>query len=208
MSSNRNLRYAVFGAVLIAGFFLIAGIASAAPSIPSIPTLRVYGGHGGSAGDLDAHDPRSNLRPEDPPYTGADGLNSIFDPEGPQAPRMDSVTWNPAWMYEYETCDENQYQGLYHQFYSDDANISEKAWFRMWYEPMHQGITVTIGGVLTTTYPAIMQEFTYALMETPGYAALSDSFPPNPSRGRRAERSSRFLSAAGPPILRALWDMG
>ena len=119
----------------------------------------------------------SLLEPEDPPYTGVDGVNSIFNPQGPQAPIKDSVTWNPVWMYERETLDENQQAGLYHQIYADDRNISEKVWLRMWYERRHLDLEDPI------TYPAIMQEFTYTLMDAPLNGTLSENPTPQPSCG-------------------------
>ncbi len=120
------------------------------------PTLRVYGNNGEGAGD-------PKVRVEDPPYSD---LASIFDPTGPQAPRKDSVTWNPVWMYEDETLDESQVLGLYRQLYADGINASEKVWFRMWYEPDHKDKDVN--------YPAIMEEFTYVLMEADRLANVPD----------------------------------
>jgi len=113
-------------------------------------TLRVYGAGNEGAGNLGPGGAGAPV--EDPPYTD---LDSIFDPTGPQAPRKDSVTWDPAWMYENETFDGNQ--ALYQQMYADSLNISEKVWFRHWYEPQHQDVD--------TSYPAIMEEFTYMLMQ-------------------------------------------
>lgn len=121
------------------------------------PTLRVHGydGRNEGAGAVSLPDSASGVLPEDPPYTDE---TSIFSPVGAEAPRKDSVTWNPAWMYEHETLDENQRRGLYQQLYADGLNISEKVWFRFWYEPSH-------GDKDNVRYPAIMEEFTYMLME-------------------------------------------
>jgi len=141
------------------------------------PTLRVYGLNGRGAGDPEVIDMFSGLAPEDPPYTGVNGVNSIFDPQGPQAPHKDSVTWNPVWMYENDTFDENQQRGLYHQLFADDINISQKVWFRMWYEPNHLDLQDAI------EYPAIMEEFTYILMEPPKNGSINNSPPPNPLCG-------------------------
>jgi len=80
-------------------------------------TLRVYGGPGWpalpgnmGAGSGMATDEITGLLAEVQPYT--DPL-AIFNPQLPQAPRKDSVTWNPLFMSETETQDENWYKGLY-----------------------------------------------------------------------------------------------
>lgn len=121
------------------------------------PTLRVHGydGRTEGAGAVSLADSVTDALPEDPPYTDE---TSIFSPVGAETPRKDFVTWNPAWMYEHETLDENQRRGLYDQLYADGLNISEKVWFRFWYEPSH-------GDKDGVFYPAIMEEFTYMLME-------------------------------------------
>jgi hypothetical protein len=122
--------------------------ASAAPpqSPPADPTaqngvahtLRIYGTGWNRpnlpiegdprAGDTAATDPVLSTSPEDPPYTDP---MSVFDPEGTQAPSRDLVTFNPAWMYEGATRDENWAKGLYQQILTP-INASEKVWFRMW----------------------------------------------------------------------------
>ncbi len=140
-------------------------------------TLRVYGEEHYGAGYARYRDPITGRFLEDPPYTYAE---AIFNPELEQAPRKDSVTFNPLWMSEFETLDENHARGLYNRLFAGSRNATEKVWFRMWYEPWHWDkdlnangeldINETVGEPITGTlgdewYPAIMQEFTYLLME-------------------------------------------
>ncbi|NLE77958.1 MAG: hypothetical protein GX605_14560, partial [Chloroflexi bacterium] len=129
-------------------------------------TLRVYGRQGEGPGNISVSDPITGLLPEDPPYTDP---ASIFDPQGLEAPRKDFVTWNPLWMYEAQTLDENQAKGLYQRINAGGTNAAEKLWFRMWYEPGRWDKDLNADGVYSTTtdivYPAIMQEFTYLLMQ-------------------------------------------
>ncbi|MBC7264087.1 MAG: carboxypeptidase regulatory-like domain-containing protein [Chloroflexi bacterium] len=125
----------------------------------------------GQPGDPTVRDPFTTAGVEDPPYTDP---FAVFNPQLSQAPKKDSITWNPIWMYELETPDENR--DLYHHIYLGDRNGSEKVWFRMWYEPEHWDKDLNANRVLdrdssyrpTSTdewYPAIMQEFTYMMME-------------------------------------------
>ena len=150
-------------------------------------TLRVYGRANEGAGVLGVADPYgvvtstvadpviTSLRPEDAPYTNPE---AIFNPQLAQAPLKDSVTWNPLFMSEFETRDENQ--SLYTQVFAGSHNATEKVWFRMWYEPWHwdkdlnhsNALDVQTTAQLPYTdslhdewYPAVMQEFTYMLME-------------------------------------------
>ncbi|HUT16283.1 MAG TPA: hypothetical protein VMY98_08575, partial [Anaerolineae bacterium] len=140
-------------------------------------TLRVYGrGHEG-AGNPDADDPVLDTDPEDPPYTEH---MPIFNPQMEQAPRKDSITWNPLFMSEFETFDENRAYGLYNQIFAGPTNATEKVWFRTWYEPWHWDKDLNANDELDIDpeteepyapgerdewYPAVMQEFTYMLME-------------------------------------------
>ena len=155
-------------------------------------TLRVYGGPdwpkppGEPPGNMGAGsgvvtDENTGLLAEDQPYTEP---LSVFNPQLPQAPRKDSITWNPLFMSETETRDENWQRGLYQKLVASGINVSEKVWFRMWYEPEHWDKDLNFSGALdrddqgrpeapvnpTPTnidewYPAVMQEFTYLLME-------------------------------------------
>jgi len=84
-------------------------------------TLRVYGRDNEGAGDPTDVDPVTGLSPEDPAYRD---LRSILDPQGPQAPHKDFITWDPIWMHEQYTPDENQ--RLYEQIFVGGNNGSEK----------------------------------------------------------------------------------
>jgi len=155
-------------------------------------TLRVYGRDNEGPGSYLAADPETSLRPEDPPYTHT---LSIFNPQLPQAPRKDSITWNPLWMSNQETEDENwaEHQGerLYGKIKATGSDASEKVWFRMWYEPEHWDKDVNansrfdrnpVTGEPTSIdewYPAVMQEFTYMLMESDVIAS-----EPKPTEGQ------------------------
>ena len=129
-------------------------------------TLRVYGRRNEGAGNPAILDPVTGRPTEDDPYTDEP---SIFDPQGPQAPRKDFITWDPVWMYEAQTFDELQAKGLYQRINAGGVNASEKVWFRMWYEPGHWDKDLNADGVYSPTvdivYPAVMQEFTYLLMQ-------------------------------------------
>ncbi|NLS77400.1 MAG: hypothetical protein GXY76_09105 [Chloroflexi bacterium] len=157
-------------------------------------TLRMYGFMNEGAG-ADVTDPQTGLPVEDRPYTLAD---APFLPQSVQAPIKDSVTWDPAWMYENQTFDENQALGLYNKIFVGGLNASEKVWFREWYEPSHWDKDLNANGlhVFTETgeidvadeyYPAIMQEFTYLMME-PRYIEAK----PEPTWGRVGNTSFVF----------------
>lgn len=180
------------------------GLASAFPSLQAqntYKTLRLYGRSNMGAGrvgpdNLSAWDPLVatptagaedfGVTPpfslEDPPYTDP---MAVFDPELDEAPRKDSLTWDPVWMFYGETPDENQRaNNLYNLIKAGGLDAAEKVWFRMWYEPEHWDKDLNANGVFdhysngrpvapvnpTPTavdewYPAIMQEFTYQLIE-------------------------------------------
>ena len=103
---------------------------------------------------------------EDKPYSDVEGP---FNPQHAQAPRHDSITWNPAIMSELYTLDENQRAGLYRRLFATGGglNIAEKVWRRHWYEPDHLDKDQDASGDLSASdvhYPAIMQEYTYGLI--------------------------------------------
>ncbi|MCW5849825.1 MAG: hypothetical protein KIT87_07055 [Anaerolineae bacterium] len=103
---------------------------------------------------------------EDKPYTD---VEAPFNPQHPQAPRHDSITWNPAIMSEVYTPDENERAGLYRRLFATGSgiNIAEKVWRRHWYEPDHLDKDQDASGDLSPSdihYPAIMQEYTYGLI--------------------------------------------
>ena len=145
-------------------------------------TLRVYGRDAEGAGNLAEVDPATGLVPEDAPYTD---LGSIFDPQGVEAPRKDFITWNPIWMNEQYTADENQ--ALYQQIYTSGINGSEKVNFRLWYEPRHLFKDINADGVISevvdVVYPALMQEFTYQLTDIGYVPGASPGRLPLPAFG-------------------------
>jgi len=167
-------------------FVWVESVPGATAESTTYNTLRVYGRFNEGAGAI-VTDPVTRLLAEDRPYT--DTL-PIFNPQLPQAPRKDSITWNPLFMSELETKDENQAKGLYTKLFADGVNLSEKVWFRMWYEPEHWDKDLDADGERDTTdewYPAIMQEFTYLLMQL---KPLRDK--PEPTYGRAGYTSLVF----------------
>ncbi len=178
----KALRVVVAVSITLLLLATLAGLASGwgAPSAAAdsvYHTLRVYGRHHYGSGDPSVEDPKTGQRPEDPPYTLPE---PIFNPQLKQAPVKDSVTWNPAFMSEFETFDENHALGLYNQIFAGARNATEKVWFRMWYEPWHWDKDLNANeqldidsdtrepfppGEYDEWYPAVMQEFTYMLME-------------------------------------------
>nr|MBC7245852.1 carboxypeptidase regulatory-like domain-containing protein [Chloroflexota bacterium] len=177
----KALRLVVALSVVVFLFVALAGLVAESPSVAQVEATA-----DGSVsvqtqvGDPQALDPFTRLPPEDPPYTKSE---PIFNPQLLQAPVKDSVTWNPLFMSEFETLDGNQALGLYKQIHAGTTNATEKVWFRMWYEPWHWDKDVNANGVLDLHptaqmpytqskgtrydewYPAVMQEFTYMLME-------------------------------------------
>ena len=190
-------RYLIIAFLLVGAAFLYGLWALDAPGVTAsstsrIPTLlqaldyntlRVYGRRNEGPGSPSVTDPvYTTLLPEDPPYTDP---RAPFHPQLAQAPEKDSVTWNPAWMNNLETFDENWAKGLYNHLRANGLDIAEKVWFRMWYEPEHwdkdlngngQFDRDTFGNPVAPMnptpnsidewYPAIMQEFTYLITES------------------------------------------
>ncbi|MFN8485318.1 MAG: hypothetical protein U0768_19950 [Anaerolineae bacterium] len=138
--------------------------------------LRVYGQNNETAGDLTVR--TSTAAPgtpagyvEVPPYTNA---ASIIDPQGPQAPRKDTLTLNPAYLNEFRNGGEalaGDYGRINTQPGGSDGG--EKVFPRLWYEPNYidSAFTAAVqpGGVISPTsylsYPAVMQEYTYMLLD-------------------------------------------
>jgi len=201
------LALVIVSTALAAGAWGHTGMLSqgSAPGAITYQTLRVYGRDGEGAGQPVTDTLTSRLA-EDPPYT--DPVD-VFNPQRPQAPRKDSVTWNPVWMSEIHTRDENWAKGLYQKLVANGINASEKVWFRMWYEPEHwdkdlnandrldrneKGEPVAPSNPEPTSidewYPAIMQEFTYLLMEL--RTTINRSVKPEPIYGRAGETQFVF----------------
>ncbi len=182
---------------------------AAAPRALAAPmdynTLRVYGypvvsnraeapfaNDPATAGANGAVDALTGRRPEDPAYRD---LHGPFDPLSVEAPEMDFVTWNPAWISErlddatlranwpgLTGVDEVSRQA---HIRAGSVDASEKVWRRHWYEPTHLDKDLNADGRLTDAdndgvpdapvnptannvdewYPAIMTEFTYMLVD-------------------------------------------
>jgi hypothetical protein len=140
------------------------------------PSLRIYGDPQLQAGEAITGGRAAQ------PYLGIEGLNSLNNPEGRQAPRADLVTWNPVWMWDGQTVDENQQRGLY-DLIADGKAASEQVWFRHWYDPAYPTVDARLrftptqslsAGTPLTNYPALVQEFTYMLQHPPSVGRLAD----------------------------------
>ena len=122
---------------------------------------------------------------EDKPYTDP---NAPFYPQATQAPRHDSLTWNPVIMSEVFTADENQRMGLYRQLFSSAGgfNTAEKVWRRQWYEPDHLDKDQDASGDVTPDdihYAAVMQEYTYGLISNERLDRTPDPVYASPGGG-------------------------
>ena len=160
--------------------------------VVSNPARPAHANRPATAGDNTARDPFTGGLPEDPPYTSLDGP---YDPFSDQAPEMDLVTWNPAWISE-RLADPRlraQWPGLSGvdevsrgaNIRASGVNASQKVWLRHWYEPTHLGLDLNADGRLTDAdndgladapanpiatsidewYPAIMAELSFMLLE-------------------------------------------
>ncbi|RME42787.1 MAG: hypothetical protein D6791_16935 [Chloroflexi bacterium] len=161
----------LFGAVLVRA----APTAQSSPDIVTHNTLRVYGDANEGAGDKIADDPKTDITPEEAPYTD---LASITDPRGSQAPIKDFVTWDPAWLSELESFDELHAYGLYSKIFLGAVNGAEKVNLREWYEPQNIYLDHNGNGVADSADVvglAIMQEYTYQLVQ---YGTSANQPPP------------------------------
>ena len=175
--SGHRLRWVLSGAILLAA--MAAGrpllVTKASPVAQAqatldFSTLRVHGypalGHPddppyanrpAGPGSNVQNDPLSGLVPEEAPYTVGDGP---FDPLSREAPEMDFVTWNPAWISERLgdaalRADWPALRGIDEvsaasNIRAGGVNASEKVWLRHWYEPMHLDIDLDADGRLTS----------------------------------------------------------
>ncbi len=116
-----------------------------------------YGNWPSTAGSNSQLAPVTGQVPEDPAYSDGTGP---FDPLSPEAPEMDFVTWNPAWISE-RLNDPNlidMWPGLSEidevsagsNIRAAGVNGSEKVWLRHWYEPMHLDVDLNADGRLTS----------------------------------------------------------
>jgi uncharacterized repeat protein (TIGR01451 family) len=89
-----------------------------------------------------------------------------FNPQHPDAPRSDSLTFNPAFMSEFDNYGEDL-SSLYQRLSNNAANALEKVYHRLWYQPDY--ITKIRYGDdcdRDLSFPAVVQEFTYTMLDT------------------------------------------
>ncbi len=160
--------------------------------VTSNPARPPYGNWPATAGVNAGTAPFTGRIAEDPPYSD---LAGPFDPFSAEAPEMDFVTWNPAWISERlgETALQDAWPGLDGvdevsagaRIRAGSIDASEKVWLRHWYEPQHLDKDLNADGRLTDLdnngvpdapvnptptnidewYPAIMTEYTYMLVD-------------------------------------------
>ena len=141
---------------------------------------------------------------EVPPYTDP---FAPFNPQAPDAPRGDLLTFNPAYMDEFRNFGE-PLRLLYQQLSNMSMNAREKVYQRAWYQPEYTTKIRDFDDCDTDlSFPAVMQEFTFLMMDTtdnPRAVPVPGSrlgFPvatgPASCRGRtRAGRCRRAASSA------------
>jgi len=102
-----------------------------------------------------------------------------FNPQHPDAPRNGSLTFNPAVMNEFQHFGE-PLAVLYPQLASGAMNAYEKVYHRLWYEPDYiTKIRDADDCDSDLKFPAVMQEYTYLMMDTTSNPA---AVPPGDSR--------------------------
>ncbi|MCB0217180.1 MAG: hypothetical protein KDH92_11120 [Chloroflexi bacterium] len=116
-----------------------------------------YGNWPATAGSNSRLAPVTGQVPEDPAYSDGTGP---FDPLSPEAPEMDFVTWNPAWISErlndprlremWPGLDGIDEVSAGSNIRASGVNGSEKVWLRHWYEPMHLDVDLNADGRLTS----------------------------------------------------------
>ncbi len=154
------------------------------------------------AGNWNASDP-AGYPVEVPPYTDP---FAPFNPQHPDAPRTDSLTFNPAYLDEFRNFGE-ALSGLYRQIANNGQNARMKVYHRLWYQPDYvTKVRFADDCDRDLTFPAMMQEFTYLFMDTtdnpiavpPGSSRIA--FPmattaeelPMPERGGGVPDSGHF----------------
>jgi len=131
--------------------------------------LRLYGLDAKGPGYSGVVDPITSTYPVEVwPYTDP---WAPFNPQLPQAPPKDSLTFNPAYMSEFRHGDESLVE-LYRALAINGSNAGEKVFLRMWYEPEYldkirtADPTPPYTPTSVYTFPALMQEFTYMYLDT------------------------------------------
>ncbi|MBC7262084.1 MAG: hypothetical protein H5T63_08725, partial [Chloroflexi bacterium] len=136
--------------------------------------LRLYGFRNEGPGDKTVVDPGSRaLTPSYPvevlPYTDP---WAPFNPQLPQAPPKDSLTFNPAYMDKYNYSAGDELVDLYNKLSIREHDAREKVFLRMWYEPEYLDKILRVASsppytpTAVYTFPALMQEFTYMYLDT------------------------------------------
>lgn len=120
--------------------------------------LRVFGEYNRGPGD-------ASVGVDVLPYTDP---VAVFNPQQPQSPRKDSITFDPAYMAEFIHTGE-PLSDMYGSIKTEGEDAYEKTYFRLWYEPDHWDKDANNDGERTTDecYPAVMREFTYIYLDAP-----------------------------------------
>jgi uncharacterized repeat protein (TIGR01451 family) len=116
------------------------------------------------AGDTDAlSDPLTGAPVEVLPYTDP---FAPFNPQHPDAPRTDSLTFNPAFLSEFQHSGEDL-ASLYSQISNAGQNALQKVYHRMWYQPEYiTKLRLEDDCEGDIAFPALMQEYTFLSMDT------------------------------------------
>ncbi len=116
------------------------------------------------AGDVTAlTDPLSGAPVEVLPYTDP---FAPFNPQHPDAPRSDSLTFNPAFLSEFQHSGEDL-AGLYAQIANNGQNALQKVYQRMWYQPDYISKLRFAGDCQRDiVFPALVQEYSFLPLDT------------------------------------------
>ena len=130
------------------------------------------------AGDADVlTDPVSGSPVEILPYTDP---FAPFNPQHPDAPRTDSLTFNPAYMDEFRNTGEPELRPLYQQLANNGQNAREKVYHRTWYQPDYvTKIRDADDCDDDLSFLALVQEYTFLMMDTTDNPV---AIPPGTSR--------------------------
>ena len=115
------------------------------------------------AGDITVTTDIAGYPVEVPPYTDP---FAPFNPQAPDAPRHDSLTFNPAYLDEYRNFGEDLVD-LYRGISNDGQNARQKVYQRLWYQPDYiTKIRQDLDCHSDLTFQAVVQEYTYLMMDT------------------------------------------
>ncbi|MEO8083195.1 MAG: SdrD B-like domain-containing protein [Ardenticatenales bacterium] len=117
----------------------------------------------GTAGDVRVTTDIAGYPVEVPPYTDP---YAVFNPQAPDAPRADSLTFNPAYLDEFRNFGEPLVE-LYRGISNNGQNARQKVYQRSWYQPDYiTKIRQTQNCDTDLSFQAVMQEYTYLMMDT------------------------------------------